>query len=491
MAHPSHCCGETGYFCDILSTCLPAGGICQLPNIPPIVSTPLIHLGSSLDLDSESGDSHVISELLSNGSGIPAVDSQGEEVSIAIVAVSAVSSLEGEWQFGLCSNSSSNSNSSEGEDCALWVWSPVGVVSETHALVLPSVARLRFVRRGVALEGVVWVRVRLWDGNEEGYLSPASDLVRHSHPHTLTTLPFSENGPFSQNHTLVTLLLLPLLPLPSLPPSHHPTLTSIDEDTPITTNYGNTVREVVSQIVVPELPVLPDNVIGGFPESFSFAEFESREPAAVREYLERVQRVNPTRQQRQSFVERGLGPGIGIRSVSEIEEEVKGRWQVSWNGDVRRFVYVSSLLSATNQILLLNTTAQIRFVPKPDFCGQVSIPFQPWDGYWNETETNLMGTGFLVAMDTIFSEFNLNEVVSASITVECLPDKPVLLVDRLQLEPIPYYITHTYDRLFTVIVSVETSMLRGNQERLSELLHLTLEQEVTILRVASHHHEMR
>ena len=427
--------------------------------------------------------------LLSNGTNASAVDSQGEELSIAIVEMSEVSAVEGEWQFGLCSNQSWSLG--DGESCKVSEWSPVGVVSESRALVLPSTARLRFLRLGVALEGVVWMRVRLWDGNQDGYLSSSPDLVRHSLPHHLPTLPFSETGPFSEDSILLTALLLPLLPPPSLSVSAPLTLTPLPEDTSITSNRGNTIEDLVLQVVVPELPVLPEDTIHGLPESLSFAEFENRETIAVTEYFDSVRRVNPTRQLRQGVLEWGLGPGIGIRLDSEGEEETKGQWQVTWNGDVRRYVYVSSLLTSTNQILLLNTTARIRFIPRPDYCGQVSIPFQPWDGVWNETETNQTDMGFLVTKDTTLSEFNLNEVILTNLTVECIPEKPVLLVNRLQLEPLPYYISHTYDRLFTMVVSMETSVLRSNQERFSELLHLVLEEEVSVVRIASHHTEMR
>ena len=481
------CCAEGDFFCDVLNTCLTDGNVCAPPNIPPTTSTTLIHIESSSNFDPESGDGHVISELLSNnGSDSVAVDSQGEEVSIAIVETSPTSSSEGEWQYGVCVSSSNNQSASVDDECGSIEWSAVvvGSVSEERALLLPSGARVRFVRRSSWLEGVVWMRAKLWDGNEDGYLSPTADAVRHSQPHYQTTLPLSLTGAFSENSTLFTVLLLPVAPPPSLSPSAPLTLTPLAEDTPITGNPGNTVQELVLQVLVPELPVLPVDLIHGFPDNLPYSEFERLVPLAADEYLARVNEVNPTRLQRQGVIERGLAPGIGIRLGSQ--DEVKGRWQVSWNGDVRQFVYVSSLLSSTNHILLLNTTARLRFIPIPDFCGQVSIPFHPWDGYWNESKTNESDSRFLVTMDTALSEYNLNNVSSLSLTVECSPDKPVLLVNRVKLDPLPYYIAYSYERLFTVIVSMETSALRGERDRLSELLHLTLETEVSILRIAGH-----
>ena len=484
MTSPTHCCGQHGFYCDILSQCLFQGDTCSLPNATPIAFTTLIHVESILNFDPDiSGDGHVISELLSNNSNSPVVDSQGEEVSIAVIEISDLLPSFGEWQFSTCAMNGNQSSLRGGAECELGEWEPMEMVSEDHALLLPSVARLRFVRRAVELEGAVWMRVKLWDGNEDGYLSPTTDAVRYSQPHYSNTLPFSATGPFSENSTLLTALLFPVIPRPSLSLSP-PTLSPLKEDTPITSNPGDTVEELVVRVLIPDLPVLPENVIRGFPHTLFLAEFEHLEPLEVKEYLTRVKEVNPTRLQRQSIMERGLAPSVGIR-LSIDDDEVKGRWQVSWNGDVRQFVYVTSLLSSTNQILLLNTSARIRFVPVPDYCGQVSIPFQAWDGYWNETEINQSERGFLVALDTSLSQYNVNQVVLATLAVECVPDKPVFLVNRVQLEPVPYYISYNYEQLLTLIVSMETGVLRDERDRLSELLHVTLEQEINILRIAS------
>lgn len=476
---PDHCCGEEGYFCDVLNVCLMDGDTCALPNIPPVVFTTLIHVDSTSNFEPESGDGHVISELLSNSSNNITVDSQGEELSIAITETSTMLESDGEWQYGVCISS---------DDVNECEWLSVGTVSEDNALLLPSIARIRFVRRSVTLEGAVWMKAKLWDGNEDGYLSPTLNAVRYSQSFYHTTLPYSTTGAFSENSTLFTVLLLPIVPPPTLPSTASFTLTPLTEDTPITGNHGNTIKELVEQVLVPELPVLPVDEINGFPDDFLFTEFKSLQSSAASHYLDRVNEVNPARLQRQSVMERGLAPGIGIRL--SIEDETVGRWQVAWNGDIRKFVYITSLLSLTNQILLLDTTARLRFIPIPNYCGQVSIPFHPWDGYWNESMTNQTDNEFLVTMDTALSEHNLNDELSFQLTVECTPDKPVLLVNRVKLEPVPYYISYNYQRLFTVIVSMETNILRGDRDRLSELLHITLEREVDILRIAGYS-EMR
>lgn len=476
VASLSECCGESGYYCDVLDECLSDGDVCQLPNIPPDVFTTIIHVESKLNFDpdeSKSADGHMIRVLLSNSSNNTAVDSQGEEVSIAVVEISE---SRGEWQYALCANVS--------VDCAAENWVAIEGVSEGNALLLPSSAWIRFLRTSVEQEGVVWMRVKLWDGNEDGYLSPSADLVRYALPHSSSTVPFSLTGAFSENSTLLSILLLPVVPLPSLSSHSSLTLSPITEGTPITSNPGNTIQELVIQVVVPDLPVLPDDVIPGLPDRPSFSDYETLHPTAVEEYIDRVKEVNPARLERQNVMDRGLGPGVGIR-LSGYNDEMKGQWQVAWNGDIRQYVYVSSLLSSTNQILLLNMSARIRFIPSPDYCGEASIPFQPWDGYWNETGTNTTLNRFLVTMDTALSQFNLNNVLAATQTVQCIPDKPVFLVNRVQLEPIPYFISYSYDHLFTVTVSMETDTLRGDRSRFSELLHITLETEVRVLRIAA------
>lgn len=480
-----HCCGENGYFCDILGRCLDNSEVCQLPNVAPVVDTPLIHVESILNCESNSagsGDGHVISQLLSNNSESPAVDPQGEELSIAIVEVPSIPLSEGEWQFGLCSNTS------DMEPCQVEVWNGIGDVSEERALLLPSSARLRFVRIAVELEGAVWVRVRLWDGNENGYLSPAMDIVRFAPPRYASTLPFSPTGAFSEDTLLLSLLLLPSLPPPRFSQLTSLRLSTILEDTQITSNHGNTLQELVVEVSVPHLNVLPENEVEGFPELSdsipgSVGSYGNLLPLGVREeYLERVREVNPTRLQRQSVMEQGYSPGVGIR----LDSNITGSWQVSWNGDVMTFVFLDSLVSSSNQILLLNTSARIRFIPNPDYCGQVSIPLQAWDGYWNQTASSRTEGGFLVTMETALSPYNLNsQLEEATQVVECVPDKPVILVSPVQLEPVSYYVSYDYERVFTVIVSMEASSLRAEQDRLAELVRVILEETVTIVRVAA------
>ena len=488
----AQCCGLNAYYCNILERCLGNDEVCRLPNIAPVVAAPLIHVDSVSNFDLESagsGDGHVIGWLLSNNLTHPAVDAQGEELSVAIIEISDILELEGAWQYGMCPNTSWSL-------CRVEEWVGIGTVSESNALVLPSLARIRFVQFITEkVEGAVWVRVKLWDGNRDGYLSESTDLVRSVQPHYASTLSFSPSGAFSENTTLLSLLLLPTLPPPLLTPH---TLTpsqpsvhfaNIQEDVSIVGNRGNVIEALVG-VSVPDLPILPEDEIEGFPDipvsdSGLTGSYDDLLPIGVRnEYLSRVKGVNPTRLERQIATEHGQSAGVGIN----LSADVIAGWQVAWNGDVRKFVFLESLTtsSATNQILLLNTSARVRFVPGRDYCGSVSILLHAWDGYWNETESTRLAGGFLVTNQTALSAYNLNNQSNvATQLVECTPDKPVIQVSPVQLQPAPYYLSYEYERLFTLIVSAETEYVRAERERLSELLQVILEVEIELLRIAS------
>jgi len=154
----------------------------------------------------------VIGLILGNGTH-PGVDSQGEELSIAIVETSQVPESAGEWQYALCSSSHSNLATACSSVVSTWV--TIGDVSESHALILPNTARIRFIRKAIEFDGAVWMRVKLWDGNQDGYLSPEDNLVRTRDPHFNFTVPFSSISPYSEDTTLITVLVQPLISPPT------------------------------------------------------------------------------------------------------------------------------------------------------------------------------------------------------------------------------------------------------------------------------------
>ena len=512
-----HCCGLEGYFCNVSGTCLPLSEQCRLPNVAPSIQSHLILLevvdSSSYEPDSVdqyyySSDGRVVGLLLSNTSS-PAVDSQGEEVGLAIVEVSKILPSLGEWQFALCADLESDSYGGCSNVTSPWVAIAPDQVSEAGALVLPNTARLRFIRKSVELEGVVWIRAKLWDGNSDGYLSPSLDLVRSAEPHhdDTTSDTFSSTSAYSEHSILIVTLIHPL----TLPPQLHAVaplqLTSVQEDTTFYDNHGDEISALVGSIQVAVQEVLPEDSIEGFPplssDVVSVSSYEELLPPDMRSsYLAQVVAVNPTRTERLAAWESGQAPGVGIGLPSAMPgaEAQSGRWQVSVTGDEQEFVFLDSVLSGSNSsnddddgdhLLLLNTSARLRFLPAGDWCGETNISLHAWDGYVASADANVPLLGSFIAhvaslsgVDAL-SVLNLNrQEETASIHVKCVPDKPLVAVgtDTYLLDPIPYRITHHYRHLFTALVAMETETLRSKREKLEVYLFVVLEHNVNIVR---------
>ena len=110
VADLAECCEADTYYCDVLESCIDSGLRCELPNVAPVASLRLIHIKSLVAFDSDavySSQGYVIAQLLGNGTHI-AVDSQGEQISIAIVQASPISVDQGEWQYSLCGDDDSD-----------------------------------------------------------------------------------------------------------------------------------------------------------------------------------------------------------------------------------------------------------------------------------------------------------------------------------------------------------------------------------------------
>ena len=461
------CCESNEEFCAVLSSCIPAGSRCELPNVAPEVTSDLILLDILQGIDS--GDTgRVISMLLGNQS----LDTQGEELSVAIVGGSDLPLSEGKWQYTL--------NSSQ-----QWQSVPVELISDSNALLLPSSAYLRFVRRSEALHGAVWLRVKLWDGNTDGYLSPRQDLVRSVAPSYSSTLPFAPDGSFSEHTTLLTALVNPLISPPSFNPSATHKFNDIQEDVVFSQNLGNSVMEVVVSVDTAYLPVLPEGTIEGFPEATG-TPFEQLISAGIRGgYYDVVMRVNPTRSQRLQALQSGQSPGVAV-TLNPTAFNASGVWQVAFDNDPKQFRSLEAILSAENSnYVLLNVSAQLRFLPMPDFCGVTSILLAAWDGFWNSSVATRLDNGYIVSTaGPGLSQYNLNTWARAELRVQCTPDNPQVLETTVQLSPVPYRIAHRYERLFTVLVDREVSSLRTEQQLLSNYLQIILQNPVTIRRLS-------
>ena len=486
------CCGQEGYFCDVLSECLENGTRCELPNLPPVANVPLIYLETIEDFPVSLNEGHVISVLLSSDSE-PAVDAQGEEVSIAIVQASTFQESYGEWQYTLCEGAPGNTTEGCTSYLPTWVTIDPGTLSEANALVLPNTARIRFNRKAIELDGAVWLRIKFWDGNTDGYVSPTKDLVRSRAPSFETTLPYTPTSAFSENTTLLTAVILPLISQPTFNPMASLQLTSIEEDTVFANNLGNLFSDFVLSVDIPNFQVLAEDRVEGLTSSqgLSAKELELLLPVVVREaYYRQVALVNPTRKERRGAAELGQNPGVAISFTSESS---LGTWQVSLNEDPRQFVALSSILThpENREILLLNTNARLRLLPVSDFCGSEYILVRPWDGYWNRTITTPLDNGFLVvslpeanSSTAALSTNNLNDWERVEINVECIQDTPVLQADQVLLDPIPYRIAYRYERVFTAMIDRAAVEVRAERSRLSDFLQLTLEVPVDIKKIS-------
>ncbi len=468
---PARCCNANEQYCDILSSCLQVGQRCELPNVAPTVTSDLIFLNSLRTLNEEavpSGGGHIISVLL----GDPGVDSQGEEVSLAILEASDIPTQKGEWQFALNASSA-------------WVRIDGGQLSESTALLLPSSARVRFVRRSVQLEGAVWLRARLWDGNSDGYLSPRQDLVRSVPPTISSTIPFTQTGPFSENSLLLAVLVHPLIIPPFFSPLASQRFANIQEDVSFSQNFGNSLLELVQAVDVTDFQILPEDRIEGFPTS-AFLSYEQLLPAGVRgQYYVDVRRVNPTRIERRQALQSGQLPGVAVE-MDAFDTSSLGVWQVAFSDDPKLFLNLESILTNSSDVVLLNTTARLRFLPNLNFCGTASILLAPWDGFWNSSVATRLISGYITTgspqgtLLPTLSQYNLNDWIQKEVVVECVADPPQVLVPVVQASPIPYRLAYRYERLFTVLVEREELALRSERSNFANFLQLILQHAVTL-----------
>ena len=472
------CCSPDEAFCSTLNSCLQLGTRCELPNIAPSVPSELVYLKTMTAFNESaiySSEGHVISVLLGNNGTNPAVDSQGEEVSVAIVGASDVTISYGEWQFALTPYEN-------------WMRINRSLLSESNALLLPNTARLRFVRKSIELDGAVWLRARLWDGNTDGFLSPRQDLVQRHSPSFMSTLPYTPSGAFSQAATLLTVIISPAILPPSFNPMATLQFTRIQEDVVFAQNLGNALFDLILSVEIPNFSVLSEDRIEGFPQGMSSV-YEQLLPAEVTSlYYDNIRRVNPTRKERQLAHQSGQLPGVAV-SLDSMTTNNSGLWQVALSDDPKLFLSLDSIISSTDMILL-NTTARLRFLPHPDSCGVVSILLAPWDGFWNSTVATQLPSGFIISnapqsnqlSSSQLSMYNLNSWERAQLAIECLPDRPRVLERLVHLSPIPYRIIHWYERVFSLLVDRNPSSLRQEELIFANYLQIILQHTVSLLR---------
>ena len=485
------CCGVSGYFCDILNTCLLIGDTCELPNIAPEIEQDLILLEEVVVFDSTSIYSslgHVVGLLLS-GDDTPAVDTQGEELGIAVTGVSDINPYLGYWQYSLCSDSSNDSYGYCSE--IITEWSDISyAVNNTNALFIPNNARIRFVRKSVEIEGVVWMRVKLWDGNPDGFISSESTLVRNQIPHYNTTIPFSNNSAISELSTLITVLYVPISVAPQFSPDAQLTFSTIREEERFVDNIGNTVEELTLSIYLPPPIILSTEHILGFPpppSDSSIISYQDQLPLdIVDRYFSAVSAVNPIRGAYLDAIMLDQLPGVGL-SHDPISNTT-GRWQVSSDGSLANWIYLDTIIADYSQYILLDTSARVRFVPAADSFSRASIRIRPWDGIYDDSVVTVNG-GFVVVMDNvapslISQSFGISEWQTATVNVLEISDRPIAARTVAYLNPIPYLIMYRYDKLFTVQIDREFDTVRENRATLENYLQVVLITAVNIVRIA-------
>ena len=483
------CCGISGYFCDILDTCLSIGDTCKLPNVAPEIERDLILLEEVTMFDDASVYSslgHVVGLLLSRNNTL-AVDTQEEELGIAVTGVSDINPNFGQWQYSLCRDSSTDSYG----NCSVITtgWYDVNVsVNDTNALFIPNNARIRFVRRSVEVEGAVWMRVKLWDGNPDGFISSESNLVRNLTPHYNTTLPFSSNSAVSELSTLITVLFIPIVVAPQFSPNAPLTLDTISEEERFVDNNGNTIEELTLNIYLPPPVILSIESIAGFPSPPSgnlIASYQSQLPIeAVDRYFNAVSAVNRIRTAYADAIMNDQLPGVGL-SHDPINNAT-GRWQVSLDGSVTNWIYLDTIIADSSQYILLDASVRLRFVPAVDYYGEASIRIRPWDGIYDNRLVTINGD-FVIVMDNVVpssvSPLSVNEWQTASVNVLQVMDRPIASETVVYLDPIPYFITYKYDKLFTVQIDREVDTVRANRDTLENYLQVVFIAGVNILRI--------
>ena len=482
------CCGVSGYFCDILNTCLPIGEVCKLPNIAPVIERELILLEEvaifSANVYSSTG--HVVGLLLS-GNNTPAVDTQGEELGIAITGVSPINSDLGRWQYCLCRDSSTDSYGNCSVITTEW-FNIDPSVNDTNALLIPNSARVRFVRNSVEIEGAVWMRAKLWDGNPDGFISNESNLVRYEMPHYNTTIPFSSNSAVSESSILITILFIPVVVAPQFSPSASLTLDTIKEEERFVDNNGNTIKELITSTYLPPPVILNTEIILGFPSpppDSSISSYQDQLPSdVVVRYFAAVSAVNLIRRAYTDAIMHNQLPGVGL-SHDPINNAT-GRWQVSMDGSLTNWIYLDTIVADSSQYVLLNVSVRLRFVPAVDYYGVATIRIRPWDGLYDDSLVSINGEFITVMNDTVpssVSELSVNDWLTASVSVLQVLDRLIASKAVAYLDPMPYFIMYKYDKLFTVQIDREVDTVRANRMTLENYLKVVFITSVNILRI--------
>ena len=467
-----YCCGTNGYYCDVLKKCLLHNEVCILPNIAPNIDKQLIYYGMINEVLSDA-KGKMIGTLVGENDEL-GIDNQGDEIGIAIVENNATI---GEWQYGECfggidiCRECSNVSS----------WNSIdNFYSEYFALYLPNTACLRFVRNSLHFTGASWLRIKAWDGNANGYISPDSTLVRYQSPYIGNTLPYTPTGSVSNDSTLLSVLVFPINTYPTITEGK-PELTDIVENAPIQVNLGDSVNHIVNSVSVDYLPVLTNDAISGLPSidgngnSIDYTNLLPTE--AVQQFYTAIDSLNPTRSDR---ISSNHNPGIAVQLHSE--DEGNGDWQVSLNGDPQLYTNIKNVVGNTDRLLMLSTSALIRYIPMQYFSGTAILAVYPWDGVVPGASIQHSVNGFIAhtAIRDDFDPFSINNVTLLSVTVLKSDQAPVITTTTVLMSPIPYAMEFEYPELFTVTTQRDYDALDMDGDDIGNVLYLVLSHPVEV-----------
>ena len=475
VSNSTYCCGHDHFYCEVLSDCIFVNKLCHLPNIAPKISSLELIYISSIDLYSKEepeDNGRMVGLILGNGH--IAVDEQNEELSMVVTEVSNISMDAGEWQYSLCNapfDMCQNCSQLSGQ------WRTLTNVSEDHALYLPSTACLRFWRKSMTLEQAVWLRIRLWDGNTDGYLSNSTTQVRYITPFYDTVHnDITGTSSISMNSTIAVILLLPQIDTPQFHPNATLELTPIHEDVSLVDNFGNDFTDIIVSVTAEYLPLLNDSFIPGLPNVF----YQNLIPDTAKyNYYNRISLANSVRENRIKALNSNQGPGV---AVSLLNGSTKN-WQVSFNGDPQLYVYISDLLTSYDELLLLNTTASLRYLPSSNFNGKTELVVRAWDGVIPATvmQSMIHGSSVYVASTSAFTDYHHIGVAKyVTIDVQSIYDPPIITQSTINLPPLPYAIKYTYKDAYVALINSSIQSLRPNKYNIEDILYLVVEELVTV-----------
>ena len=478
------CCTAGMYYCTILNTCLLTDVQCRLANVPPAIDRGLVYVDTvgSYGSDLTGYNGRMIGSILSNDSDHIATDTESEEISVIITGLSSDpinggQSTNGVWQYSLCNGSLNNCRSCS----TVSSWINVTEVSESNALYLPNTACIRYWRWAESLEGAVWLEVRIWDGNTDGFHSNSTTLVQSIIPYYGPVSNYTSTGGISLNHTYLVSLLLPIVQSPSLTVSSLMLL----EDTPLVDNNGHRLSDITN-IFMNYLPLVPTTYIqglSGMNETLLPVE-------AVSSYYDAVTDANDLRLQRQVSLNNGQDVGLAV-SLNTTGNNNNNNWQVSLNGDPQLFVYITDILSSPDQVLILNSTSLIRYLPSANFNGLVQLSISAWDGVLSSLNTNTNTltvhgmTVFISSFQSAFNQYHVSMNQLLTLTVVNVPDDPIITKSSFTLSPISYSLDYVHDSMITILVDRNISIIRPMVNNIQNILSVVLEESVIVQRVYS------